>query len=108
MRLPSMLTESIKLAARSPFGAHIRDTLLFATCYVVLDWTSYIYPLGPFNITPWNPAPALSIVWMMLGGTRYAPLIFATMFLSDIIIRHAPGGALFSALTSIVLTGGYA
>jgi len=89
-------------------AALARDTVMFAAAYVVLDWTSYIYPLGPFNITPWNPAPALSIVWMMLGGTRYAPLIFATMFLSDIIIRHAPGGALFSALTSIVLTGGYA
>ena len=28
---------------------------MFAACYVALDWASYIYPLGPFNITPWNP-----------------------------------------------------
>ena len=103
-----MLTESIKPAARSPVGAHIRDTLLFATCYVVLDWTSYLYPLGPFNITPWNPAPALSIIWMMLGGLRYAPLIYGTIFVSDVIIRHAPGGIVFSAITSLVLASGYA
>lgn len=81
---------------------------MFAACYLALDWTSYIYPLGPFNITPWNPPPALSIVWMMLGGVRYAPLVFCTIFMADVIIRHAPGGWLFSALTSLVLAGGYA
>ena len=81
---------------------------MFAACYVALDWTSYIYPLGPFNITPWNPPPALSIVWMMLGGIGYAPLVFGTIFLADVIIRDAPGGLLISALTSFVLAGGYA
>jgi two-component system sensor kinase FixL len=85
-----------------------RDAILFAACYIALDWASYIYPLGPFNITPWNPPPALSIVWMMVGGIRYAPIIFGTIFLADILIRHAPGGLLITALTSLLLTGGYA
>lgn len=80
---------------------------MFAACYVALDWASYIYPLGPFNITPWNPPPALSIVWMMLGGLGYAPIILGTIFIADVIIRHAPGGLLITALTSLVLTGGY-
>lgn len=80
---------------------------MFAACYVALDWASYIYPLGPFNITPWNPPPALSIVWMMLGGIAYAPLVFGTIFMADVIIRDAPGGLLFSAMSSLVLAGGY-
>lgn len=80
---------------------------MFAACYIALDWASYIYPLGPFNITPWNPQPALSIVWMMLGGLGYAPIIFVTIFIADLIIREAPGGLALTALTSLVLASGY-
>lgn len=93
--------------SRRSLAAHIRDTAMFATCYVALDWASYLYPLGPFNITPWNPPPALSIAWMMLGGLGYAPVIFGTIFISDVIIRDAPGGLFITALTSLVLTAGY-
>jgi len=80
---------------------------MFAACFIALDWASYIYPLGPFNITPWNPPPALSIVWMMLGGLGYAPIVCGTIFVADIIIRQAPGGLLITVLTSLVLAGGY-
>jgi len=67
MRIGFMLADSTIFGLRRSVAAHIRDAVLFAACYVALDWASYIYPLGPFNITPWNPPPALSIVWMMLG-----------------------------------------
>jgi signal transduction histidine kinase len=82
--------------------------LLFVAGYIALDWSSYIYPLGPFNITPWNPPPALSIVWMMLGGLGYAPVVFVAAFASDLVIRHAPGGLWVTALTSLALAVGYA
>ena len=49
---------------------YLRDAALFAPCYVALDWASYIDPIGLFNITPWNPQPALAIVWLILGGPR--------------------------------------
>ena len=26
----------------------------FAACYILLDWASFIDPLGRFNITAWN------------------------------------------------------
>ena len=102
-----MLVDLSMFGPRRSLAAHVRDAVLFAACYVALDWASYIYPLGPFNITPWNPPPALSIVWMMLGGLGYAPIIFGTIFIADIIIRQAPGGILITALTSLVLAGGY-
>ena len=98
---------SLNLPSPGVIALKIRDTLLFSACYLLLDWTSYIYPLGPFNITPWNPAPALSVVWMTLGGLRYSPLIYVITFLSDIFIRHAPGGVIVSGVTSMILAAGY-
>jgi len=87
---------------------YLRDAAVFAPCYVALDWASYIDPVGPFNITPWNPQPALAIVWMMLGGLMHAPAVLATILLADIIVRHAPGGYVIAATTAIILASGYA
>jgi two-component system sensor kinase FixL len=85
---------------------YLRDAAVFAPCYLLLDWVSYIYPLGPFNITPWNPQPALAIVWMLLGGLVHAPAVFATIFLADLVIRNVPLS--ISLLTALTLTAGYA
>jgi signal transduction histidine kinase len=87
---------------------YLRDAAVFAPCYVAFDWASYIDPLGPFNITPWNPQAALAIVWMMLGGLAHAPAVLATILLADVIVRHVPGGYAVAAMTSVVLAGGYA
>ena len=87
---------------------YLRDAAVFAPCYIALDWASYVYPLGPFNITPWNPQPALAIVWMLLGGLRYLPAVVVTIFVADVVIRHAPGGYEVTAMTALALAGGYA
>jgi signal transduction histidine kinase len=87
---------------------YLRDAAVFAPCYMLLDWVSYIDPLGPFNITPWNPQPALAITWMLLGGIIHAPAVLATIFLADLIIRSAPAGYAVTLFTALVLTAGYA
>jgi two-component system sensor kinase FixL len=87
---------------------YLRDALLFAPCYVLLDWVSYIEPLGAFNITPWNPQPALAVVWMLLGGIHHAPVVFATIVLADIVVRGLPGGLGIVVSISLALTLGYA
>jgi signal transduction histidine kinase len=87
---------------------YLRDAAVFAPCYIALDWASYIDPVGPFNITPWNPQPALAIVWMMMGGLVHAPAVMATILLADVAIRHAPGGYAITVMTGLVLAGGYA
>ena len=87
---------------------YLRDAAVFAPCYVALDWASYIDPVGPFNITPWNPQPALAVVWMLLGGLHHLPVVLATIFGADLLVRGAPGGYFISMLTSITLAGGYA
>ena len=85
---------------------YLRDAAFFAPCYLLLDWVSYIHPFGPFNITPWNPQPALAIAWMLLGGLGNAPAVFATILLADVVIRSVPVG--ITLLTALVLTAGYA
>ena len=95
------------MGARRSLAVDARDALLFGACYLALDWASNIYPLGPFNVTPWNPPPALSIVWMLLGGLRYAPVIFAATLAGDLLFRDAPGGLQISIITSLILAAGY-
>jgi two-component system sensor kinase FixL len=90
------------------FLRYLRDAAVFAPCYIAFDWASYIDPLGPFNITPWNPQAALAIVWMMLGGLAHMPAVLATILLADAIVRHMPGGFAIVAATAVVLASGYA
>ena len=86
---------------------YLRDFLVFAPCYVALDWASYIDPVGPFNITPWNPQHGLAIVWLLLGGLKHAPAVLVTVVLAEAVVRGLPGGYLIGALTSLTLTGGF-
>src|SRR5688500_17062140 len=87
---------------------YLRDAAVFAPCYVLLDWVSYIHPLGAFNITPWNPQPALAIEWILLGGLGHAPADGLTIIFADGIIRCCPLGYAVTGLTALVLTAGYA
>jgi two-component system sensor kinase FixL len=87
---------------------YLRDAAVFAPCYLVLDWASYIAPLGAFNITPWNPQPALAIVWMLLGGLHHLPVVTATIFVADVLIRAAPAGYAVTLLTAVTLSAAYA
>jgi len=91
-----------------PVLRYLRDAAVFAPCYIALDWASYIDPVGPFNITPWNPQAALALAWMLLGGLQHVPAVMATIFLADLVVRGAPGGWAITALTATVLGGGYA
>lgn len=90
-----------------PATKYLRDAAVFAPCYVALDWASYIAPLGPFNITPWNPQPALAIVWMLLGGLAHVPAVLATVFAADVLVRQAPAGYLITLGTSTALASSY-
>src|SRR5512134_2247103 len=87
---------------------YLRDAAVFAPCYIALDWASYLDPVGPFNITPWNPQPALAIAWMLLGGLGHAPAVFLTIVAADVLVRGAPGGPFITALSSGVLAASYA
>ena len=90
-----------------PVFRYLRDFLVFAPCYIALDWASYIDPVGPFNITPWNPQHGLAIVWLLLGGLHYTPAVLVTEMLAETLVRNLPGGVSIAVLTSLTLTGGF-
>ena len=48
------------------------DALLLIGGYVALDWMSFFHPLHGSYITPWNPAPALALVFMLRYGWKAA------------------------------------
>jgi len=85
----------------------LRDAAWFVPGYMALDWVSYIHPLTPFNITTWNPQPALAMVLVMLAGAGNGVAIFAAIFLADMVFRAAPGGYGFAALGALLLACGY-
>ena len=86
----------------------LRDAAVFAPCYVALDWASYIAPLGDFNLTPWNPQPALAIAWMYLAGPRHLPAVALSVFVAEALVRGLPAGVGMTVLTATALAGGYA
>jgi two-component system sensor kinase FixL len=90
-----------------PAAVRVGEGVLFAVSLVALEWTSYVHPLGSFNVTPWNPAPALAIVWMWLRGLRLAPIVLISVFFADCVIRGAPGGIAASVLASAALAAVY-
>jgi len=75
--------------------------------YVTLDWISYVHPYGPFGITPWNPATGLSIVLILLFGTRHLPLLFVAPLLAELVVRSVPAGWVVGGLSSVAIGAAY-
>ncbi len=75
--------------------------------YVALDAASFIHPLHGLNITPWNPAPALGLVFLLRHGPRARILLIATVVLSEWIVRGVPQSWWASLVSALVLAAGY-
>jgi two-component system, LuxR family, sensor kinase FixL len=79
----------------------------YIAAYVALDWVSYIYPIAPLGITPWNPPPGLSLALLLRHGLHLAPWLFVAAFAAEILVRGAPVPLALLALSSVVLATGY-
>lgn len=80
----------------------------FFGAYLFLDWLSYLHPLEPFRITPWNPQPAVAIALLLLYGQRWLPLVIVTSAAAELLLRVFPGAAWTNLAASLVLSLGYA
>jgi two-component system sensor kinase FixL len=94
-------------AAGRPITGHVALIGGYIVAYVALDWVSYIYPIAPLGITPWNPPPGLSLALLLRHGLHQAPWLFVAAFAAEIIVRGAPMPLLLLALSSVVLASGY-
>ncbi|MGH8713222.1 MAG: MASE1 domain-containing protein, partial [Casimicrobiaceae bacterium] len=79
----------------------------YLAAYVALDWVSYIDPIGPLGITPWNPPPGLSLFLLLRYGLRRAPWLFVAAILAEVLVRGGPAPWPVLILACSVLTAGY-
>ncbi len=79
----------------------------FCATYVTLDWASYIDPLHRLNITPWNPAPALGLLYLLRGGAGGAITLFVALLMGDLLVRDLAASIPEVVLIDALLTMGY-
>lgn len=77
---------------------------VFACAYPLLDWISYIHPMAQFNITPWNPQPALAIALLMLYGLRWLPAVLLAVVVTEQAIRDTATPFFVDVLVATVLS----
>lgn len=68
----------------------MKAALYYVPAYVLLDWLSYLHPVLPLAITPWNPPPGLSLALLLLYGLRQWPWLFVAALLAELLVRDVP------------------
>lgn len=75
--------------------------------YVLLDWVSFIHPIAPFGITPWNPPTGLSFIVVLLFGQRFIPILFVAPLVADLVVRRFALSWPLELLTVAIIGLGY-
>ena len=83
------------------------DVVLLVAGYVVLDWASYIHASHGVNITPWSPAAALGLVFIMRFGPVAGFVLFFAIILAELMIRDLPMQVGLQLALALVLSIGY-
>ncbi|RFP11890.1 sensor histidine kinase [Duganella sp. BJB475] len=91
----------------SPSRLRYLEFPVFIALYLLFDWATYIDPLYGLNITPWNPDPALGLVFWLRHGWRAALPWFVALVGGELLVRGMPAGWTVSVLSSLWLTAGY-
>lgn len=81
--------------------------LAFVGLYVLLDWASYITPLRHLNVTPWNPAPALGLIYIIRRGKLAILLLLIAILISEVIVRGSPESSLMTLSLGATVTLSY-
>ncbi len=73
-----------------PTPKYLALGFFYLAVYVVLDWLSFVDPLGDFGVTPWNPTTGVSIALVLVFGRAFIPWLFIAPLLADGVLRHFP------------------
>jgi two-component system, LuxR family, sensor kinase FixL len=76
--------------------------------YILLDWASFVQPITPIGITPWNPGAGLGFAIVVLFGRRMIPYLFIAPLLADLVNLTAPPPWSIELLAAALIGGGYA
>jgi two-component system, LuxR family, sensor kinase FixL len=82
--------------------------LLYLASYALLDWLSFIAPIAPVGVTPWNPATGLSFALILLLGREYVPWLFIAPLLTNAFILDLPVPLIVHVLGAVIVGAGYA
>ena len=97
LHLPSPLTPRQAAAIGAAYGL----------LYLLLDWLSFIHLLPPFDVTPWNPPPGLTLALILIAGMRFLPLALGVCWLSNILVHQMDPASPEPLVLAAVVTGGY-
>jgi two-component system sensor kinase FixL len=87
-------------------AAHAAVVVGALAAYVLLEWASFIHEYKGLPITPWNPGLGLMFALMVLGGPRYAVLLFAGAIVAEIaVLRSSLSWPLILAISAIIAAG---
>jgi len=95
-------------ASMPPAPMRWSQAAMLVVGYVALDWASYIHALHGLNITPWSPAPALGLAFVMRFGLRTVGALFVAIVFAEWVVRDLPISFALSLLLAGVLAAGYA
>ena len=85
--------QNVLIWMRSPLV--VRQWVLGALClvgYIGLEWISFIHEYKGVPITPWNPGLGLVFALMILGGSRYALVLFAGVVIAEVTVLQTKLG----------------
>jgi len=75
-----------------PFLSRYLQYPSFVGLYLLFDWATYIDPMYGLNITPWNPDPALGLVFWLIHGRKAALPWFIALLAGEVLVRGMPAG----------------
>ena len=82
--------------------------IAYVALYVALDRLSYVDPIGPLGVTPWNPPPGLSLFVLLRFGLWTTPWLFVAAFVAQVVVRGLTVPWELIAVASALLAAGYA
>lgn len=91
----------------SPLARLLLEVFAFVTAYLLVDWVTYLHPLHGLNLTPWNPAPALGLVYLLRRGWGRIPVLFLAIVLAEACLREGERGLALVLANGLLLTLGY-
>ena len=84
-----------------------RETLLLLAGYLVLDWASHVHPMHGLDVTPWSPAPALGLLYLVRYGGRAVPPLALAILAADAWVRNLPLPWPLACGLAVQLSAGY-
>lgn len=84
-----------------------RDAWLLVVGYVALDWVSHLHPLHGLDVTPWSPASALGLLFLVRYGGRAVPPLALAILAADAWVRDLPLPWLLACGLALQLSAGY-